>query len=70
MRDMKKGLRTEGENYAKTLLCIQRKRNLPTYTISRSRLLTGIKSRDNGVARGIRTSTLNPIVLGKADTIE
>jgi hypothetical protein len=28
MRDMKKGSTSEKENYAKTLLCIQRQRNL------------------------------------------
>ena len=68
MRDMKKRSIYERENYAKTLLFIQRKRSLPTDTISGSKLRAAVKRRSNRVARGVRT--LDPIVLGEANAIE
>jgi hypothetical protein len=72
MRDMKKRSISERENYAKTLLCIHRKRNLTNIHDNQIKVVPGGKKGEitESQGRGIRTTVLDPIILRKADTIE
>lgn len=61
---------SEEENYAKTLLCIQRKRELVNIHDKEIKPAPGGKGRYNKVATGVRTTTLDPILLCKTNAIE
>jgi hypothetical protein len=58
------------ENYAITLLCIQRKRDLVNIHDKKSGLWPTVKKQIQESRRGVRTATLDPIIFCKSYAIE